>query len=42
MPLKTGPGSVDFNIAELSKTGRPRKQVIAIAMKQKRKKKKNG
>lgn len=37
MPLKTGPKSVDFNIAELMKTGRPQKQAVAIAMKQKRK-----
>lgn len=32
MPLKAGKENVGYNISELVKSGRPRKQAIAIAL----------
>jgi len=32
MPLKSGPGAVGSNIAELKRSGRPQKQAVAIAL----------
>ena len=40
MPLKPGEKNIGKNIKELEKTGRPKEQAIAIAIKESQKKKK--
>jgi len=42
MPLKKGksPAVISYNIRELKSTGRPQKQIVAIALSQARKKRK--